>query len=94
MGTWCSDSRDNVPGFFKLMDYLKFSDRRIELIGLDVTKKSKWRWIKIWYNQYPNFYFLQKWEEINRIVELTIESIEKDILKFRWFRYENAYYGF
>ena len=36
MGTWCSDSRDNVPGFFKLMDYLKFSDRRIELIGLDV----------------------------------------------------------
>ena len=38
MGTWCSDSRDNVPGFFKLMDYLN-SVRRIELIGLDVGQK-------------------------------------------------------
>ena len=36
MGTWCSDSRENVPGFFKLMDYLKFSNRKIQLIGLDV----------------------------------------------------------
>ena len=40
MGTWCSDSRENVPGFFKLMDYLKFSNRKIQLIGLDVDKKN------------------------------------------------------
>ena len=34
-------------------------------------------------------------EEINRIVELTIESIEKDILKILdGSGYENAYYGF
>ena len=40
MGTWCSDSRDNVPGFFKLMDHIKFRKRNIELIGLNVDKKN------------------------------------------------------
>ena len=96
MGTWCSDSRDNVPGFFKLMDYLKFSERRIELIGLDVDKKNpnedelKYDIINI-----PTFIFYKNGEEINRIVELTIESIEKDILKILdGSGYENAYYGF
>ena len=82
MGTWCSDSRENVPGFFKLMDYLKFSNRKIQLIGLDVDKKnpkqdeSKYEIINV-----PTFIFYRDGEEINRIVELTIESIEKDILK-------------
>ena len=96
MGTWCSDSRDNVPGFFKLMDYLKFNNRRVELIGLDVDKKNpnedelKYDIINI-----PTFIFYKNGEEINRIVELTIESIEKDILKILdGSGYENAYYGF
>ena len=96
MGTWCSDSRDNVPGFFKLMDYIKFNERRIELIGLDTDKKNpnedelKYDIINI-----PTFIFYKNGEEINRIVELTIESIEKDILKILdGSGYENAYYGF
>ena len=96
MGTWCSDSRDNVPGFFKLMDYLKFSERRMELIGLNIKKKNpnedelKYDIINI-----PTFIFYKNGEEINRIVELTIESIEKDILKILdGSGYENAYYGF
>lgn len=96
MGTWCSDSRENVPGFFKLMDYLKFSTRKIQLIGLDLDKKnprqdeSKYEIINV-----PTFIFYKDGEEINRIVELTIESIEKDILKILdGSGYENAYYGF
>ena len=96
MRTWCSDSRENVPGFFKLMDYLKFSNRKIQLIGLDVDKKnprqdeSKYEIINV-----PTFIFYKDGEEINRIVELTIESIEKDILKILdGSGYENAYYGF
>ena len=96
MGTWCSDSRDNVPRFFKLMDYLKFSDRRIELIGLDVDKKNP-KEDELKYNiiNIPTFIFYKNGVEINRIVELTIESIEKDILKILdGSGYENAYYGF
>jgi len=96
MGTWCSDSRDNVPSFFKLMDYLKFSERRIELIGLDIDKKNPNKdELKFDIINIPTFIFYNDGEEINRIVELTIESIEKDILKILdGSGYENAYYGF
>ena len=94
MGTWCSDSRENVPAFIKLMDYLKFS--RYQLIGLDVEKKNP-RQDELLYEiiNVPTFIFYDDKEEINRIVELTIESIEKDILKILdGSGYENAYYGF
>ena len=40
MGTWCSDSRENVPSFFKLIDYLNIKDKNIDLIGLDVNKEN------------------------------------------------------
>ena len=96
MGTWCSDSRDNVPGFFKLMDHIKFRKRNIELIGLDVDKKNpnedelQYEIINV-----PTFIFYNNDKEINRIVELTIESLEKDILKILdGSGYQNAYYGF
>ena len=96
MGTWCSDSIDFVPGFFKLMDHIKFRKRNIELIGLDVDKKNpnedelKYEIINV-----PTFIFYNNDEEINRIVELTIESLEKDILKILdGSGYQNAYYGF
>ena len=43
----------------------------------------------------PTFIFYRDGKEINRIVELTIESIEKDILKILdGTGYQNAYYGF
>ena len=40
MGTWCSDSRENVPSFFKLIDYLNIKDKNIDLIGLDINKEN------------------------------------------------------
>ena len=96
MGTWCSDSRENVPAFFKLMDYIKFRKKNIQLIGLDVDKKNP-NEDEIKYNiiNVPTFIFYRDGKEINRIVELTIESIEKDILKILdGTGYQNAYYGF
>ena len=96
MGTWCSDSRENVPAFFKLMDHIKFRKRNIQLIGLDVDKKNP-NQDEIKYNiiNVPTFIFFKDGKEINRIVELTIESIEKDILKILdGTGYQNAYYVF
>ena len=43
----------------------------------------------------PTFIFYKENIEINRIVEITLESFEKDILKILdGSGYENAYYGF
>ena len=96
MGTWCSDSRENVPSFFKLMDYLNIKKRNIDLIGLDLNKENPngdektYEIINV-----PTFIFYKENIEINRIVEITLESFEKDILKILdGSGYENAYYGF
>ena len=32
IGTWCSDSRKELPVFFKLMDKLKINNNKIEMI--------------------------------------------------------------
>jgi len=80
MGTWCSDSRENVPSFFKLMDYLNIKKRNIDLIGLDLNKENPngdektYEIINV-----PTFIFYKENIEINRIVEITLESFEKDI---------------
>ena len=96
MGTWCSDSRKNVPSFFKLMDYLNIKKKNIDLIGLDLNKENPngdektYEIINV-----PTFIFYKENIEINRIVEITLESFEKDILKILdGSGYENAYYGF
>jgi thiol:disulfide interchange protein len=78
------------------MDHIKFRKRNIQLIGLDVDKKNP-NEDEIKYNiiNVPTFIFYREGKEINRIVELTIESIEKDILKILdGTGYQNAYYGF
>ena len=96
MGTWCSDSRENVPSFFKLIDYLNIKDKNIDLIGLDINKENP-NGDEITYEiiNVPTFIFYKKEKEINRIVEITLESFEKDILKILdGSGYENAYYGF
>ena len=36
MGTWCSDSRENVPSFFKLIDYLNIKDKNSLKSAIDL----------------------------------------------------------
>ena len=76
---------------FFLAKYLIFGNR-----SLDVNKENPngdentYEIINV-----PTFIFYKKDKEINRIVEITLESFEKDILKILdGSGYENAYYGF
>lgn len=41
MGTWCSDSRREVPHFYKIVDYLGFDESNIDLICVDRAKAPK-----------------------------------------------------
>jgi len=96
MGTWCSDSRIHSPAFFKLMDYLKVRDRKLELIAMTIDKTTPDSLEK---NQdiinIPTFIFKKDGKEINRIVEFPIESIEKDIFEIlSGSDYKNAYADF
>ena len=85
MGTWCKDSRREVPRFYKLLDELKFDRRKIKLVTVDRTfqnyKQSPGR-EEVGQNihRVPTFIFHKNAEEIGRIVESPKESLEKDML--------------
>ena len=93
MGTWCSDSRKEIPVFYKLIDKLNFSEESIELIGMTLEKTTP---DSIEFNQnlinVPTFIFKKDGKEINRIVEFPLETIEKDILEILTTNnYQNPY---
>ena len=93
MGTWCSDSRKEIPVFYKLIDKLNFSENSIELIGMTLEKTTP---DSLELNQnlinVPTFIFKKDGKEINRIVEFPLETIEKDILEILTTNnYQNPY---
>ena len=82
MATWCSDSRLQVPRFFKITDYLKYKSRKIRLICVDREKKTP----DININDFaitlvPTFIFYRNGIEIGRIIESPVVSLETDLLK-------------
>ena len=82
MGTWCSDSRKEIPVFFKLIDKLRINENSIELIGMTLEKTTPDS-LELGQNliNVPTFIFKKDGKEINRIVEFPLETIEKDILE-------------
>jgi len=78
MGTWCSDSRREVPRFYKIMDFLKFPavklilvDRKKEAAGVDISSFN--------IEFVPTIIFYNDGLEIGRIIESPKESLEKDL---------------
>lgn len=80
-GTWCSDSRREVPHFLKIADECGIDSSRIRLYGLDRSKKSsdgltdRYRIDRV-----PTFIFLRNGEEVGRITEKPSGTLEADIL--------------
>ncbi len=81
MGTWCSDSRREVPRFYKLLDELKLVDEEITLINVDRMKKvPEINMDDLNILLVPTFIIYRGGKEIGRIVETPIETLEKDLL--------------
>ncbi len=82
MGTWCSDSRREVPRFYKILDFLNFPARNLELIAVDRRKKGingETKNLNI--QRVPTFIFYFNGKEVGRIIESPVETLEKDISK-------------
>jgi thiol-disulfide isomerase/thioredoxin len=84
IGTWCSDSQREVPRFYKLLDQLGYSSKKVEMVGLDNhpdrRKTSPDGSEKGWKIEYvPTFIFLKDGKEIGRIIESPMASLEKDL---------------
>ena len=82
MGTWCSDSRREVPRFFKVIDKIQFPKERLRIIGVDREKTNSETDIQsLNIELVPTFIFYKNENEIGRIIETPSVSIESDMLK-------------
>ncbi|WP_299016325.1 thioredoxin family protein [uncultured Polaribacter sp.] len=82
MGTWCKDSKKEVPHFFKILEAANFNLKNHELITVNRNKKTLNKLEKgFQLLRVPTFIFYKDGAEIGRFVERPIETLEKDILK-------------
>jgi len=81
-GTWCHDSKREVPRLLSLLNKLDVPENQINLIGLNFMKNdSQDRGKKFQIKKTPTFVFLKNQKEIGRIVEMPEISLEADLLK-------------
>tara|TARA_B100000941_G_C28476894_1_gene539750 strand:- start:592 stop:1074 length:483 start_codon:yes stop_codon:yes gene_type:complete len=95
LGTWCEDSKREIPILFEILKFCGYDMSKVELIGLSREKTSPSKIEKNFdIKRIPTIIFLKNDNELNRIVEYPIESIEKDILKIlKSEKYFNAYHN-
>ena len=81
LGTWCPDSRREVPRFIKIIDMWKFPPDKITYIGVDDAKLSpvaEYSGLDI--QRVPTFIIYINNVEAGRIIENPVTSLEQDIL--------------
>jgi thiol-disulfide isomerase/thioredoxin len=82
MATWCGDSKDWVPRFYKIMDELNYNFKNLTLICVDRSKKAPGTFVEtLNIEKVPTFIFYRKKVEIGRIIEFPADLLEKDILR-------------
>ncbi|MDQ1139253.1 TlpA family protein disulfide reductase [Pedobacter agri] len=81
-GTWCGDSKVNVPNFFKVLDNLQFKEKNVEIIAVDGAKKAENGIIDgLNIQRVPTFILYdKKGKELGRIVEHPKTTLEGDLL--------------
>ncbi len=99
-GSWCGDSKRELPKMTKLLEKLSFPAKNLTLIGVDdsteVYKQSPERQeagLNIF--RVPTFVIYEGSKEVGRIVEYPVETIERDLLKiFSKREYKPNYFGY
>jgi thiol-disulfide isomerase/thioredoxin len=78
----CSDSREQLPRLFKILNELNYNVNSITLIGVNREKQglsNEAEGLEI--ELIPTIIFYKEGSEIGRIVETPAESLEKDLLR-------------
>lgn len=93
MGTWCGDSRREIPKLYKILDEAGYDLSKLTIIGVTRSKTTPENLEEgLDINRVPTIIFTKNGEEVNRFVEYAKESIEEDIAKIvSEDEYSNAY---
>lgn len=82
LGTWCSDSRREVPRFLKVLDFIGFLDDNLTIINVDRTKNGlSNETAELEIELVPTIIIYEESEEIGRIIETPNETLEKDLIE-------------
>ncbi len=81
MGTWCPDSREQVPAFYKILNEAGYNTDKVPIYFLprhyDANPMVKGKNII----RVPTIIVKKDGKEIGRIIEYPMETLEKDLLK-------------
>jgi len=80
LGTWCSDSREQVPRFYKILDQTGYNPKRVKVIGVDSNKSAILVDIRdLNIQRVPTFIVYKNGIEVGRIIETPEKKLERDL---------------
>ena len=80
-GTWCGDTKRELPKFFKTVSLAHIPESNIELYGVDRSKESDNGLTDKYHVTYvPTFILFSDGKEVGRIVEHPEEGMEFDLV--------------
>ena len=79
-GTWCSDTRRELPRFFKTLAVAHVDGEKVELYGVDRSKVSQDGLTERYnINRVPTFIVFLQGQEVGRIVEFSKPGIDIEL---------------
>jgi tetratricopeptide (TPR) repeat protein len=95
-GTWCGDSRRDVPRFYKIADAIGLPETSIKLIGVGLGEQykqgPKGETVGRGIYRVATFIVSKNGKEMNRVTETVVRSLELDLLDiFSGVTYQSNY---
>jgi hypothetical protein len=80
LGTWCKDSKRDVPRFFKIFDQARLKLDKVTMVAVDRSKKdAEGLTARHQIQRVPTFVFFRGDREIGRVTEKPVTTLENDI---------------
>ncbi len=82
LGTWCGDTKRQLPRLFNLMDKLGLGEEGLTMVGLDRDKRDEHGDERVMgVHRTPTVILFREGRELGRIIESPVETLERDMLK-------------
>ncbi len=82
MGTWCSDSRREVPHLYRIFDEIGFPENQVNIINVNKEKLLPEEDIsKLHIERVPTIIIYKDKKETGRIIETPEKSLEEDLFE-------------
>ncbi len=81
LGTWCGDSRREIPQILKILDYLNYPKDKVKIYTVDRNKKGLNDEVdSLNIQKIPTIIFYKDNKETGRIIEKPKVTLEKDLV--------------